>query len=347
MKLFGSKRQRIIAADLGTTSFKVAEVQRDASGLTLTAFGAKPIPSGAIEKRDVKELVSVLKSLLAERNIPAGPATAVVSPRSSLLRIVELPLMPLNELKQSLKANSLRFLHQDCSSYAMDCHILGQKSGAAGDTTANRVQVLVVGAPMEEVRFYRDIMAAAGLKPREMTLSAIAMLNAFEASQAKDFTEETVSLIDAANMSSTMLVLHKGVPMLTRSLQFGGNHLRSTLMRALNLDAAKAEKESLTMGDAAQKALQRPLDEFAKEIRSSVDFFEHQRGEPVSKIYLAGGNACQPFVLTFLQEHVGMPCLAWNPAQTITQKLSTERSAELLTQGPIMAAAIGAAITSS
>lgn len=341
----------MIAVDLGATSFKAAALEKEGDKFALTAFGVRPLPPFTPDKRSAKDLGAILKSMMEEIGLRGRSVEGSINPNSAFLRILELPQMPVGEARNAIKANDQRYLHMDCSSFALDCDLLSSNGGGKGrgDTTAGgktaRMQVLVGAVPLAEMTFFKEVLVSAGLKPNTMGISSVASINAFEISQPEVFGKEVVVLVDCGFSSSTMFILNHGTLALTRGMQFNGRRVAQVLARAMNLSEADAQKASMDLDDAAQRALQRTVEELGREIRDSVDFFEQQRQLQVTKVFLSGGFARQPFFLESIQKLAHVPTVAWNPCQGMTLKLTADRQKELESQAPLLAGAIGAAVT--
>jgi Tfp pilus assembly PilM family ATPase len=81
----------------------------------------------------------------------------------------------------------------------------------------------------------------------------------------------------------------------------------------------------------------------AREIRSSIDFFERQNDLHVRRICACGGTASSPHVLTILGEAIGTPVECWNPIDGLDVSHFNGETQRVLAIGPSLAAALGAA----
>jgi Tfp pilus assembly PilM family ATPase len=82
----------------------------------------------------------------------------------------------------------------------------------------------------------------------------------------------------------------------------------------------------------------------AREIRSSIDFFERQNDLHVQRIYACGGSACSPPVLTILGEAVGTPVECWNTVDSLDVSQFNGGTRRVHAIGPSLAAAVGVAV---
>jgi Tfp pilus assembly PilM family ATPase len=82
----------------------------------------------------------------------------------------------------------------------------------------------------------------------------------------------------------------------------------------------------------------------AREIRSSIDFFERQNDLHVQRICACGGSACSPPLLAILGEAVGTPVECWNTVDSLDTSQFDGGARRVHTIGPSLAAVVGVAV---
>src|SRR5207245_728747 len=111
--------------------------------------------------------------------------------------------------------------------------------------------------------------------------------------------------------------LQGGLPLITRIMHFGGGQLNEYISQVLMLKPQEAEEEKRKMSPPVQELVKTALSPLAREIRSSIDFFERQHDLHVRRIYACGGTASSPHVLASLAEAVGTQVECWNPVESL------------------------------
>jgi type IV pilus assembly protein PilM len=339
----------IVAIDMGTSRLKYLRMQRRSNRYVLTHFGWLPVKTGAAAvsgQTPQVEMAELVRACLAEIGLKRGHAVASISARSTLIRHVEFPQMPLEEMKKALKLNSSPYLHQQYTNYNFDCHIVPPKTPKPGETTkgAVKLQVLVGGASTQDVLLCRDALLGAGLIPMAINLAPIATLNAFESSYPALLRQESVALVDIGNENSVISIVDRGNPVLTRSVQFGGSHITSHIAKTLSVELPAAEEEKLKMSDAVQVLVASCLSVFARQLRSSIDFFERQNEVPVKRVLCSGGTAMSHVILQFLTDEIGLPCKSWDPTENVEVDLKGQKEETLKEQAPGLVVAVGTAL---
>ena len=97
------------------------------------------------------------------------------------------------------------------------------------------------------------------------------------------------------------------------------------------------------MTDPVQALVRTAISPLARELRSSIDFFERQHECHVSQAFACGGSACSPVLLEILSEAVGIHIDRWNPIETFDTTHFNGAGAQLSELAPTLAAAVGAA----
>jgi type IV pilus assembly protein PilM len=80
-----------------------------------------------------------------------------------------------------------------------------------------------------------------------------------------------------------------------------------------------------------------------RELRASLDFYEHQQDKAIAHVFLSGGTARSEFILQALQNELMVQCKTWNPAKNLQLALPGEQMGEFERTAPQLTVAIGAA----
>jgi Tfp pilus assembly PilM family ATPase len=251
--------------------------------------------------------------------------------------------MPLDEVRNALKLNSARFLRRDFSNYYLDAVELCEPAHNGKGKKSITMKVLVGGANREEVLWYRDALTAAKIRPERMELAAVSVVNAFQFTNKEICEKEIVLLVDVGARSTSINFLRFGQPLMTRIMHFGGVQISEYLAQALAIQSTAAEEEKIKMSSGVQPLIKIAILPLAKELRSSIDFFERQQECHVGKAFACGGSACGASILDFLSEEVGLRIECWNPVQSFDTSHFNGEGPRLVAIAPSLAAAVGAA----
>ncbi|HEY3912860.1 MAG TPA: pilus assembly protein PilM [Verrucomicrobiae bacterium] len=340
------KRDQIFAIDLGTRTTKAVLFDRKDDVLSLSRFVVQDAP--VYDKALPQGLLSEhLKAIVEAIQPKTRQVTLAIGANDSVLRTTEFPLMPAAEMRQMLKFNSKTYLQQDLRDHVFDCFIV-PPPGKPQQTEApkagvTKYKVWVGGARREYLTAVEAAVKSAGLTPNQVTLSLLGPTNALEFSQPEIFAKDTVALVDLGFKTSSISILHEGELCLSRSVELGGDKLTAGLSEAMNITYAEAEGIKVGMPQEVEPHLQPLVAALGRELRASIDFFEHQREKTVNRILISGGAARSEFLVQLLQTELAVMCKAWFPTEGLKLTLSSQQMTEIEQVSSVLTNAIGSA----
>jgi Tfp pilus assembly PilM family ATPase len=169
-------------------------------------------------------------------------------------------------------------------------------------------------------------------------------VNAFEITMPEAFANESVALVDIGFKHTSVCVVDRGELVLTRTVNIGGDRLTAGLAEAMNVTYAEAEGIKVGMAPEVQSALETQVLPLGRELRASLDFFEHQQDRPVSQVYVSGGSSKSQSILEMLRAELIVECKTWNPTSSLQLALPGQQAVEIDHIGSQLTVAVGAAL---
>jgi type IV pilus assembly protein PilM len=337
----------MLAVDLGTRTTKAVLIERRGEIFALTRYALVDAP--IFDKKISSELLAGhLRDVVQKMDAQAKLITLAIGLDDAILKQIELPQIPVDDMRMVLKNNSKAYLQQDLQGYAFDCHIfppkLSDKPEAGKAPALPKLKVLVGGARQELLNTFQAGIMEAGLIADAIIPGLIGPPNAFEASLPESFEKDTVALVDIGFKHSSISILDRGELVLTRVVNVGGDKLTAGLAETMNISYAEAEGIKVGMAPEVQSALEGLVQPLGRELRASLDFFEHQHDRPISQVYVSGGSARSELILQILHSEMMVECKTWNPIQFMQLALPGQQAVEMEHIGPQLTVAIGAAL---
>lgn len=344
-------RDQMLAIDLGGRTTKAVHLQRKADGLTLSGYALLDAP--IYERNPSPELMTEhLKNVCQALEAKTKLVTLALGVNEALARHAEMPLMPRSDMCQVLKNNSKNYLQQDLSGHVFDCFIIpprstanpANKDKAKASLGSPKAKVLVAGAKRQLVDDLQAAVRGAGLTPDHIVPGLIGPVNAFEQAMPEVFAREVVALVDIGFKNSTICLLHEGELALSRVVGIGGDRLTAGLAEGLGISYAEAEGIKVGMPGEVQSNLETLVLPLGRELRASIDFFEHQQDKAVTQVFLSGGSARSEIVVQALHAELMVECKVWNPLGSLQMSLPPQQAAEIDLIASQLTVAIGAAL---
>jgi type IV pilus assembly protein PilM len=343
------KRDQIVAVDLGSRITKAVYVQRRAQSFVMSEYALVDAP--IFEKTLSAELLTEhLKAVTHALQTKPKLVSLTVGVSDAMVRTVEMPVMPADDMRMVLKHNSRNYLQQDMTNFLFDCHVLSNEvsakpaAPAKGQSAAQKQRVLVAGARKQIVQDFTEGAKNAGLAVDQIVPGLIGPVNAFEKAMPEVFANQVVGLVDIGFRNSAICILDRGELVLSRVVAIGGDRLTADLSDSMKISYAEAEGIKLGMPAEVQSHLDMTLVPLGRELRASIDFFEHQHDRAVSQVFVTGGTARSEFLVERLQQELMVECKVLNPVKFLQLEVGKEKEPEVAQVAPQLATALGTAL---
>jgi type IV pilus assembly protein PilM len=343
------KREQMLAIDLGGRTTKAVYLQRKGAGFVLSRYAVLDAP--IYEKNLSADLLTEhLKAVSQAVDARGKPATLAIGVNDSVVRHADLPQIPLDDMRQILKNNTKNYLQQDLPGHIFDCSIIlprviakpGEKAGAAGVSPKHKV--LVAGAKKQIIEDMQSAMRNAGLVADHIIPGLVGPINTFEMALPEIFAREVVALVDIGFKNTSICLLQEGELILSRVVAIGGDRVTSGLAEALGISYAEAEGIKVGMPTEVLPNLESLVMPLGRELRASIDFFEHQQDRTVSHVYLTGASARSELIVQILQGELMIECKPWNPVSFLEFALPAQQAGEIDQVAYQLGVAVGAAL---
>jgi len=345
----GRKRDQIMAVDLGSRTTKAVSLLRHGSGFTLNGFAMLEAP--VYEKTLSRDLLCEhLKAVSQALQSPTKYACLTVGVNEAHVRHVDLPLMSIADMRQVLKLNPKAYFQQDLPGHIFDCHAsarpqLDRPSPKTKDHNGSTKQrVLVAGARKQLVDDFVEAAKGAGLTTDCILPALLGPVNTYEKAMPDLFQKAAVAVVDIGFRNSSICIIKEGELILSRVLGFGGDRITNGLSEALNISYAEAEGIKVGMPGEVGTSLDALLQPLGRELRASMDFFEHQHDCPVTQVLVAGGSSASDFILQRLKQDLMVDCQVLSPAPFLSLQLPPQQTVEIEQVAPQLTVAVGAAL---
>jgi type IV pilus assembly protein PilM len=347
--LLKRKRTQMMAIDLGARTTKAVLLEQRGETFALCSYALLDAP--IFEKTISPELLAEhLRSVVAALGAHTQAVTLAVGLDDAVVRQVDLPQIPMDEMRMVLKNNTKNYMQQDLPGYVFDCHIFPPKQAQSDKSEPSKVanisklKVLVAGAKGQLIDDFQTAIKDAGLVADHIVPGLIGPVNAFEIAMPEAFANESVALVDIGFKHTSVCVVDRGELVFTRTVNIGGDRLTAGLAEAMNVTYAEAEGIKVGMAPEVQSALETQVLPLGRELRASLDFFEHQHDRPVSQVYVSGGSSKSQSILEMLRAELIVECKTWNPTSSLQLALPGQQAVEIDHVGSQLTVAVGAAL---
>ena len=321
----------ITGLKIGASQLAAARVSNNGSA-ELLQVAREPLAPGIVvggELRDPDALAEALKEFFAKNGLPKRGVRLGLANNRIGVRTFEIS--GVTDPKQL--GNAVRFRAQEALPIPIDEAVLDyQVLGEGVDEEGNPTQrILLVVAYRELIDRYVDACKKAGIILSGIDLEAFALLRALQAPQDGVGSDPSAALVAVAigHERSTFAVSDGRVCEFTRVLDWGGSALNVAIARAIDAAPSEVEgfKRALALTDEmvpdglnadqakkAREAIRRAIQSFARELVSSLQYYQNQPGSlGIGEIVLTGGTAHLPGISGELERMIGVRVRVGDP----------------------------------
>lgn len=315
--------KNLVGVDIGSSSIKVCQVRELKKGHSLAKVAFLPLAPQTVVDGHVMNsgaVVEALQKIFHDHKIKQRDVALSVSGQSVIIRKITVPLMTSAELDEQIQWEAEQHIPFDIKDVHVDYEVLRKRP------EAGQMDLLLVAAKKEEINDYANLAREAKLRPVVVDIDAFTVQNAFET--ARGLPEHEINaIINVGASLSSLNVIAGGVSAFTRDIASGGNSITEELQKQLSVPYEQAEtykcgnntEDTGMVPKAVVDIVNGVSDSIAAEIQRSLDFFLATAGEgELARIYLTGGSANLPQLVTAVEKRSRVPVEVFFPTEKMT-----------------------------
>lgn len=338
---------QIFGLDIGTSLIKVVEMRGAAQARELVAAGMAPAPEGGLKgdsEDGIKQVAEAVKDLVRHTKIDAQYVVASLPESQIFTRVIDMPVLTDNELTQAIKYESEQYIPIPLTEVKLDYAVLHRPDGGGAN---QKMQVLLVAAPVVLINRYLKMIGQAGLKPYALDTEVTAIARSLIKVHAN---VPTTMMVEIGAATTSLSVVTNGRVSFTRSLAVGGNAFTRSVSQDLGFDQAQADQYKITYGlDQNQlegkiaNAIKPIFDVVANEMRRAQAFWAGRYSDNnIRRFVVSGGSAKMPGVVPYLTDATGLEGQLGQTWEGV--RASQQMANEVKDNGPFYSIAAGLAM---
>ncbi len=352
------RKKKYIGLKIGASQISAAQVVNN-GGAHVLQLARQDLEAGIVvggELREPEALATALRQFfkkngLSRQNVRLGISNNRIGVRMFEIGGIDDP----KQLTNAIRYRAQEVLPIPLEEAVLDYHILEEYTDAEGHL---KRRVLLVVAYRDLVDRYTAACKKAGIRLAGIDLEAFAILRALAPPTEDGAEPGTAALVvvSVGHDRTTFAVSDGRACQFTRVLDWGGASLTRGIARALDLAPSEAEPIKLSLslaepsipagltseqGEQVREAVLHELQTFARELVSSLQFYQSQTGSlGIGEIILTGGTTQLPGFAAELAKLIGVSVRVGDPLANVKVAKKVDREQPLGS----MAAAIGLGI---
>lgn len=358
MALF-KQSSNYLGVDIGSAGIKVVELTKEGGRPRLVTYGFAEEEVDIVHDSSPamqKKIAALLVKILEKARVTTKKTNASLPSFSVFSSIISVPQMSQKDLEQAIPWQAKKFIplpleEMNLSSSLLDSKVktLNQKKKHHVDhadkikdhpqdkkTDSKKptqksvetrhalsktdkkdkkdMKVLIAAAPKKLASRYINVFKSAGLELMNLETENFALVRSLVGAE-----KVPIMIVDIGSITSDITIVENGVPLLSRSVDTGGNAITQSVMKSMHIDAKRAEQFKRDVGFSAgqgnlPKIIEASLTPIINEIKYCFDLYASQTSqERIEKIVLTGGSAFLPNIVEYLTSLLNIKIFIGDP----------------------------------
>lgn len=360
-------RESYLGIDIGTSVVKVAEISLGKKPVlknyAYTNFENNLVFSKGSEA--ITEAVKKIGEVLDAADIKTNKAVMSLPGFSVFTTILELPMMPAEDLKKAIEYESKYYiplpleevvlgwqfinppekpsLKEKISDLFYNFSFLIGVKKKEEEKPKKKIQVFVTAAPVDLVKKYSQVGKLLGLKLFALEAEVFAMIRTL----AKD-SKDPFLIVDLGAHATNVSVVDNGYLQLTHGIDTGGESITQAVARGMGIDFQRAEEFKIRYGiygnsnSGLEEIIKSVFSVIKKELAHLVKMYYNKSGREIKRAILIGGSANLKGLPEYFRKEVGLAASVGDPFSGINYpEVLRNRLYEI---GPSFSVAVGLAL---
>lgn len=332
--------------DIGTTTIKAVWLGRDNGKTTYHSSTSVPTPSHGMQSEspfDQQELAQLINKMVVDAKIATTNVNIALPENAVFTKVLDMPVLSDKELANAIYWEAEQNIPAQLDTMNLDWSVLKRPKDAL---SGQKMQVLLVAAPIKLVKKYQTVLELAGLNVMAVETEVISVIRGIIANE----NIPTTLIMNIGALYMTLSIVQNGVIVFTYSMTLGSMALTRAIAADFGFTPAQAEEykkvyglADKNLGGKVGKAIEPILAQMVIEVKKALAFYaeKYKNEHPITQIFLSGGGAGLPGLSVYLAQNLGIETVIANP----WKMLSVQNVPQAIeNRGPEFSVAVGLAL---
>lgn len=338
-------RNDVFGLDIGITTTRVCWLTTDKKNIRyLSALSTATPPKGMVSESpfDHQDMAETINKLVIDAKITTSNVSVALPENRVYTKVIEMPNLSEKELSSAIYWEAEQYIPAPLDTMILDWSVLKRSGGEL----SNKMQVLLVAAPIQIIKKYKSIIELAGLSIAGIETEILSVIRSVVSNEY--FPTTLIMNIGALNTS--LSIIQNGSIVFTYMIPLGSIVLTRAISADFGFSYQQAEEYKKTYGlidkDFGGKlsvAMQPILFSIVSEVKKAINFYndKYKNESPIIQLLLTGGSASLAGIETYFFQNVGIKTLLGNPWKMLSIK---DVPPEMESHGPEFAVSVGLAL---
>jgi type IV pilus assembly protein PilM len=226
-----------------------------------------------------------------------------------------MPVLSDKELSSAIYWEAEQYIPASLDSMKLDWTVLRRPKVVTPD---QKMQVLLVAAPLQLIKRYQTVLELAGLTINAVETEILSVIRGIAASG--NFPTSLIMHIGA--LTTNLSIVQNGTVVFTYIIPLGGLAINRAIAADFGFSPVQAEEykkvyglNDKNFGGKMTKAIEPILLSLLSEVKKAMTFYadKYRNESPISQVLLSGGSARLPGIDLFFAQNIGVETVTANP----------------------------------
>jgi len=254
---FSVQQEDVVGVDITPSYIRVAQLSQRGGRWVLEKVGYKYL-EGSDDPADIlnhpDRYAQKLREIAAASKISTANAAVSIPVTSAIIRVISLPLMTDEEIRNAIALDSLWEnvvqISDSLDEYSVFWQIIHR------DAASNTMDILFVASKLTDINAYSNIVSAAGLNPVLVDVRCFAIRNALTMLPATVVSAQATTILEIGVHENYLLVVSNDAPFIS------------------DLYLSEADRSLLRSGERDEQKLAALCERYSTQVRQAVRAFK-------------------------------------------------------------------------
>lgn len=345
MGLFSKEQPGYLGVDIGASGVKIVELKKEGTQGRLIGYGFSENlkdDNKAEWRNDNIKTAQLIRKTIDKANLTATGAIASLPAYSVFISFINLVNIDKKNIDQAVIWETKKIMSMPIEDVNLEWRLIESRI----EDNKEHLKIFVTAVPKILVQKYREIFKEAELNLLSLEPEIFSATRSLIGRDKSSF-----ALIDIGAATTNLAIIERGIPMLNRSLDLGGQDFTDKLAMACKVALEEAEQLKYDLGINAYNAkgadinlvMEEAVSPIVNELKYILGLYGKRNNGKIEKIILTGGSAMLVNLAPYLERVLDITTVVGDPWSHISYPVELEPLLKEI--GPKLSSAAGLALS--
>lgn len=345
MGIFSNEMPSYLGVDIGASGVKIVELKKEGDKARLTGYAFSENVSAdtaASWRDDNAKTAQLIRQAIAKAGLTGNRVIVGLPSYSVFISFINLVNIDKKNIEQAVAWEVKKIIPVPIEDVNLEWRLIESRV----ESNKEHLKIFITAVPKVLVQKYRDIFKEAKLNLLSLEPEIFSLTRALVGRDKASY-----AIIDIGAGTTNLSLIERGIPVLNRSLDLGGEQLTKKIAGGCQVSMEEAEQLKYDLGINAHNfqnaninvIMTEAISPIINEIKYLLSLFEKRGSGKIEKIILSGGSAMLVNLAPYLEKVLDITTIVSDPWSRISYPLELEPLLKEI--GPKLSASCGLALS--